>query len=60
MLLTLTPFARSRVNVIRVESLRFLQALQDLPHVLDFALEHWIIRYIAQVGKLEMHRPDLG
>lgn len=58
--LTLAPFPSLRVNIVGVESFRFLQVLQHFPHVLDLALENRIARDVTEVGEFEMHRANFG
>lgn len=44
--------------IVRVQSLRFVEALEHFSHVLDLALEHRVTGYVTQVSELEMHRAD--
>lgn len=59
-LLTLSPHARLRVQIVRIQALRLLKVVEDLAHILHTLTVHRIACDVAQIRKLQMQRSKLG
>lgn len=47
-----------RIDVVRVETIRFFSFIQSISNLFDFLLEDRSIRYPAEVEELQMKRSD--
>lgn len=56
----MSPLARLRVQIVGIESLGLLQLLEDAPDILHLLPVHRVARDVAQVGKLQVQRAELG
>lgn len=56
----MSPLARLGVEVVGVESMRFLHALQELPDVVYLVAVDTVARHVGEVAKLHGQGAELG
>lgn len=57
--LTLSPLSSLWIYVVRIESLRLVDNIEDFSHIFDFVSEHRIARDVTEVRELEVERTNL-
>lgn len=58
--LTLSPFASLRIQIVWIETFRFLNVLEYLLDIHDAFLVHRIARYVTQIDKLQVQCAQFG